>query len=849
MINGLRIRKWGRLVWGLMMSSVAGFLGAAVVEVGTPEELEAALRGPTPGTTIRLAPGEWRDLDVLLQAEGEAQAPVVLEARVPGKTRLTGRTSLRLEGRHLVVRGLHFDRAIRAEGREGLISLRGKEGRPATDSRLTDLYFHECNPPDPLEDYPWIRLYGKRNRVDHSRFEGQAHKGRAIQVRVDDPEPGHRIDHNHFLDRLPGAESNGYEVIQIGLSQDSMKAGRVVVEENIFERCDGETEIISSKSFSNIIRRNLFLESSGSVTLRHGDLGQVLENAFIGNGKAGSGGVRVVGAGNVVRGNTFSGLTGRTGGVVVLYCGIPDSPLNGYFPASGAVLEDNVFHGNSGNAIYLTGGFGQRNRVLLPEQVRLAGNVFGQPASGGAVAIAGHLPDLSLAGNLYDHGLETGLHTAEGLALRDLIFHLNDQGLPEPFVAEKSRSLSPQPPQCNNLSPQPLLKAPRIPTRDEVGPRWFAQLPALLLLNPGRINDLRLSGSPAVAPLRVTLLELADGILEAGARYSVTFNDRLPPSGDMKDYYSTGPYWWPNPETADGLPYIRLDGQFNPERDRVSDREPLHSLIESVRILALAQAISGREAYGKEAAVLLDTWFLDEQTGMNPNLNHAQAIPGVSDGRGTGIIDTHPFAELVDAIRLLEKAGSLSASQTIGLQAWFARFTEWLLTSENGRDEADSLNNHGTAYDLQAAALLWFTGQPDRLADYLRGVTLPRIGQQITPEGLQPRELARTRTWSYCTENLEHFFKLGLIGRAVGVDLFGYTAENGARLQEALDYLLPYCGNPEAWPHPQETAWQTHFIRNVLAIASGVFPSGIYASALDSLDPEEGFPFADLLRP
>lgn len=831
--------KRAMLALALIISFGAVGLRAAVVDVATKEELAVALEAPAPGTTIRLASGEWRDLDTLLKAQGEADAPVVLEAKVPGEARLTGRTSLRLEGRHLIVRGLHFDRAVRAEGREALISLRGADGRPASDSRLTDLYFDHCNPPDLLENYPWIRMYGHRNRVDHSRFEGQAHKGLAIQIRVYDTEPAHRIDHNHFLDRLPGAESNGYEVIQVGLSGDSMKPGNVIIEDNIFERCDGETEIISSKSFSNIIRRNLFLESSGSVTLRHGDKGQVLDNAFIGNEKPGSGGVRVVGSGNVVSGNYFSGLTGRTGGVVVFYCGIPDSPLNGYFPASGAVLENNIFHRNSGNAIYLTGGSGQRNRILLPQEVRLAGNVFGQPANGGTVAIAGHLPDLALVNNVHDSGMETGLHTGQGLELREIVFRRNEQGLAEPIVVDKDK----------RLSPQPLLKAPRIPTRDEVGPRWFAELPALLLLNPRRIEALRQSNSLADASRRIALINRAEAILEAGKRYSVTFNDRMPPSGDIRDYYSTGPYWWPNPETADGLPYIRIDGKFNPERDRVSDREPLHSLIESVRILAVAQAVSGREAYGKEAAALLDTWFLDDQTGMNPNLQHAQAIPGVTVGRGTGIIDTHPFAELVDAIRLLEEAGSLSASQSRALGDWFADFTEWLLTSENGRAEADSLNNHGTAYDLQAAALLWFTGQDDRLADYLRNVTLPRIGQQITPEGLQPHELSRTRTWSYCTENLEHFFKLGLMGRSVGVDLFGYAAENGASLQKALNYLLPHVCEPDAWPHPQETAWQNHFIRNVLSIASGVYASEAYATARDCLSQEQGTPFADLLTP
>ncbi|HKJ89652.1 MAG TPA: polysaccharide lyase 6 family protein, partial [Oceanipulchritudo sp.] len=338
---------------GLLIGLVGGAWGMEI-NVRTPAELETALAGVEPGTVIRMAPGEWTGLDLLIRAEGRPEAPVVLKAATPGTVRLTGETSIRLEGSHIEISGLHFHEAVVPEGREALITLRGEAGKVARNSRLTELYFERCNPEDLLRKYPWIRMYGKANRVDHSRFEGQAHRGLAIQIRVHEPAPGHRIDHNHFVDRLPGAMSNGYEIIQIGLSEDSLKPGKVIIERNIFERCDGETEIISSKSFSNLIRNNLFLHSSGSVTLRHGDKGSVIDNAFIGGNKAKTGGVRVVGEGNRVSGNSFQGLTGRTGGVIVLYCGIPDSPLNGYFPADNAILEENIFYNNSGNAVYLT---------------------------------------------------------------------------------------------------------------------------------------------------------------------------------------------------------------------------------------------------------------------------------------------------------------------------------------------------------------------------------------------------------------------------------------------------------------------------------------------------------------
>lgn len=834
-----RFRPFWTIVPAVLVLAGLPQLHGETIHAADAGDLRAALESAAPGTTIQMKAGEWRDLDLLVRARGTAEKPVILEAEMPGVVRITGESSLRLEGAHIIIRGLHFAGTVPAPGREAIISFRGENDRTASDTRLTDLYFDHCNPEDPLERYPWIRVYGHRNRIDHCRFEGQDHKGLAIQVRVYDANPAHRIDHNHFLDRLPGEESNGYEIIQIGLSKDSMKPANVVVEKNIFERCDGETEIISSKSFHNIIRHNLFLDSSGTVTLRHGNKGQVIENAFIGMGKSRSGGVRVVGSGHLVEGNYFSGLTGRTGGVIVLYCGIPDSPLNGYFAADDTIIRRNIFYRNSGNAVYLNGGFGQRNRILLPQNVSLEENVFGRPSGSGVVAISGNLDDLALSENLYASGMEIGIHPESGLSLEDITFLENEQGLAEPSLPGNN----------DNLSPSPLISAPRIPGPHEVGPRWLDVIPELLLLNRESLRQLQTSTGAESAEFRDSITGQADAILAAGTKYSVTFNDRIPPSGDIRDYYSTGPYWWPNPDTPDGLPYVRIDGEFNPERDLVSDRAPLHRMITEVRLLAVASILTNDDRYGDWAAELVETWFLDEKSGMRPNLNHAQAIPGVTDGRGTGIIDTHPFAELVDALLILEGNNNLSPQQASALRDWFTEFTQWLIQSENGIHERNAVNNHGTAYDLQAAALLWYTGQKERLREYLSLVTLARIGQQITPDGRQPKELSRTRTWSYCTENLEHFFKLGLIARKAGIDLFEFQSRRGANLKEALDYLIPYVCDNAAWPHEQATAWQDGFIRNVLYIATGVYADPRHLEALQCLEKATEGLYPKLLRP
>ncbi|MFT5367016.1 MAG: hypothetical protein ACI8V2_001974, partial [Candidatus Latescibacterota bacterium] len=100
----------------------------------------------------------------------------------------------------------------------------------------------------------------------------------------------------------------------------------------------------------------------------------------------------------------------------------------------------------------------------------------------------------------------------------------------------------------------------------------------------------------------------------------------LPVGGDKHDYMSVGPYWWPDPETPDGLPYIRRDGERNPEVEK-TDRPLLAKLISTVKTLGFAYGFTHNEDYAAHTALLLRTWFLDPETKMNPNLLFGQAIP------------------------------------------------------------------------------------------------------------------------------------------------------------------------------------------------------------------------------
>lgn len=284
--------------------------------------------------------------------------------------------------------------------------------------------------------------------------------------------------------------------------------------------------------------------------------------------------------------------------------------------------------------------------------------------------------------------------------------------------------------------------------------------------------------------------------------YSVTYKSKTPPSGDRHDYMSVGPYWWPDPDKPDGLPYIRKDGEVNPERYAIKDAEYFKDLCKDVSLLSTAYFYTDEERYAAKAVELLRIWFLDEDTRMNPNLNYGQAIPGHTDGRGIGLIDTRGFAELADGIQLLKNSASLTDGMYRQLQEWFSQYLHWMTTSPVGLDEADEHNNHGTYYDVQTISLSLFTGQRERAAQILQTQTVQRIESQLSEDGSQPHELARTLSCSYAQMNLAGFFALAALAENTDVDLWNYVSPGGKSIRNAFFWMLPYADGKE-WTHQQ----------------------------------------------
>ena len=325
---------------------------------------------------------------------------------------------------------------------------------------------------------------------------------------------------------------------------------------------------------------------------------------------------------------------------------------------------------------------------------------------------------------------------------------------------------------------------------------------------PGALDKVRqglAAGDPVfVAALRKLRADADKALLVPPG--SVTEKKKLPPSGEAHDYMSLAPYYWPDPTKPGGTPYLRKDGQVNPESRELAANDTLRvrALGATVETLALAYALTGEERYAAHAAAHLRTWFLAPATRMTPHLSYAQAVPGVNDGRGTGIIEARGLADAADAAVLLLGSRAWTEAEQREVEAWGGRYLDWLLGSKNGRDERAARNNHGTWYDVQAVHWALVLGRRDEAKAILAEAAAKRLEVQVEPDGRQPLELARTASFSYSCFNLRALSELAALGRQVDVDLWAYRSKDGRSLRGALDYLVPYLGrSPRPWPGPQ----------------------------------------------
>lgn len=277
-------------------------------------------------------------------------------------------------------------------------------------------------------------------------------------------------------------------------------------------------------------------------------------------------------------------------------------------------------------------------------------------------------------------------------------------------------------------------------------------------------------------------------------------------TGGSHDYYSEGRYWWPDPANPDG-PYIRRDGESNPENFDYH-HDDLATMDEAVSALTVAYLHTGDQRYADAAKRHLLAWFVDEATGMNPNLEYGQAIKGITTGRGIGIIDTRPLIYVAQSVDRLAAAGQFSQAEERALRKWFGDYNTWLVTSAKGQDERDNGNNHSSWWGAQVAAFAKTAGQPAYL-DTARAQFRRQLTHQMNAAGDFPEELTRTKPGDYSRYNLDALAVLAELASAPGNNLWTYETPNGS-LRRGVDRLADYYRAPATWTHGTDIEPELH---------------------------------------
>ena len=312
--------------------------------VSNAEELKSSIENAKPGDNIIMANGVWKDVEIEFIGQGTEQAPITLKAETPGEVFLEGKSSLKFGGEYLVASGLYFRNGYTPGSAVVQFRLDGKQ--VANYCRLTNSVIDGFNQLSRDRQDLWVEFYGRHNQLDHCYLAGKANQGPTVRVDLKGNRSinnYHKIINNHFGPR-PRKGGPKAETIQLGSSFTSMSPSHTLVANNLFEKCNGEVEVISSKTNFNEFRNNVFYKSEGSLVTRHGNYCTIDGNWFIGDESSEVGGVRLVNTGHWVTNNYFYNLKGSYfKSPFAIMNGIPRSPLNRYNQVTDVVVAHNTW--------------------------------------------------------------------------------------------------------------------------------------------------------------------------------------------------------------------------------------------------------------------------------------------------------------------------------------------------------------------------------------------------------------------------------------------------------------------------------------------------------------------------
>lgn len=382
------------------MMSIAAM--ATEYKVQNAEEFNRTAKKVQAGDRIVLASGVWQDARLVMKrAQGTAEQPVTVTVEEKGKTTLEGNSNIRFSGEYIIVEGLVFQNP-KDTMEKMVIEFKTSSTDYANHSVVRECVVRDYNPVDKTQQTTWLSLWGKDNEVAYCYFGGKTNQGTTFIVWPNDSlstENHHRIHHNYFAYRRP-LGGNGGETIRIGTSHVCKNNSQTILEDNYFEHCSGEVEIVSIKSCENVIRRNTFFECEGSLVLRHGDRNETYDNVFIGNNKKHTGGIRIINKGHRVYNNLFYKLAGEEfRAALCIMNAIPNSPLNGYEQVKDVMVERNTWVGCK-SPIELCNGKGSRDRDEKPLNTVLTKNILFCPTVDALVKEYDHGHDVRLLDNV-----------------------------------------------------------------------------------------------------------------------------------------------------------------------------------------------------------------------------------------------------------------------------------------------------------------------------------------------------------------------------------------------------------------------------------------------------------------
>ena len=321
---------------------------------------------------------------------------------------------------------------------------------------------------------------------------------------------------------------------------------------------------------------------------------------------------------------------------------------------------------------------------------------------------------------------------------------------------------------------------------------------------------------PASAAVKIDLVALdRERVLKAANTYlaekpvTVTASSSARSKGDRHDFFSEGDYWWPDPQNPGG-PYIRKDGQSNPENFE-GHRQAMRRLSVQVPALAAAWKISKDRKYADHAAAHLKAWFVAPETRMSPHLKYAQAIHGRFTGRSIGIIDTLHLVEVARAVEVLKPSGALTPADWTEVTRWFKDYLHWMVTHPYGLEEREASNNHGTCWVVQAAAFAHLTEDEavlDSSRERFKKVLVPG---QMTTNGSFPQELMRTKPYGYSLFNLDAFAAAAQILSTPKDDLWKFETDSTRGMRTSVAFMFPFIKDKKKWPLTPDVQYHEHW--------------------------------------